>query len=630
MGFDIKPDVSEKDVTYDIHENNFFHDFVKFSRSNQVLNEEQASLVMMAVATGMMQDYEFYTSVIVTGSASSGKSHMLDNVNFAAFEYANDVHDYIYEMTGSSDQGGINDDDIDDARAAYFHELQKIPDEMLEFIKTVAEDGQFIYGRSTADPDADGGYSTEKFSRDPLPVIFSFADENTAASGKDQELRSRTVEIKVDESPEKNKGVHDMKWGGEKISLPDNDNEYITSNPDLDHAVKAHIRDMPIGVDVVLPYGVGKFDGDDWCAADVVRPMFNFDAADSTRASANVAGLTMGSAICNYHARDAVCEGCQSVYGPSDAQKYSYECPECDDEDLYIVASPVDVSNIIMCRPTLLATTHGLTEKKFDVLDAILARGGRANASGTAVQATEQDIIEQIKESDDVGTMTKPEIKGILEDLDEELIVNKTDNPQDKRENLYIYDGGSVFQPPNIFDYYDKFADISDPIRDQPIEQTIEQQLDDLNAKMDMDDVTATEPSSSKDDESGLEKFEDDGGDSHSDLSDDAQRVAQALEEQLDGEVVQQRAFEESRLKTSHMVGDSPTEYTDDGLLVPSREPRHSDRLDGFMDPDKWDEGSDFEATGERIDNALLELREAGVLQFDESAEGGFGVAIET
>lgn len=613
MSFGISADNTEKDVDYTIDDENFLADFVRFSRSRQVLNEEQALLTMMGLATGMMSDYEFYTSIIVTGSASGGKSHMLNNVIFDSTEYADDVHDWVYELTGGSDQAGINDPAIDNSRILYFHELQKIPDEMLEFIKTIAEDGEFRYGRSQSDPDAQGGFSTEHIERDPAPVIFSFADENTAAAGKDQELRSRTVEVKVDEGPEKNKGVHDMKWGGENITLEESHHEYIFDDPGMEHAVKAHLRDMPEDVDVVIPYGNSKFDGDDWCAADVVKPMFNFDASDSTRASANLAGLTMGSAILNYHARNAVCEKCMAVYGPDDAQSYGYDCPDCDDADLHIIASETDVGNLIACRETLLATTHDLTEKKFAVLDAILERGGQADKSGTAVQATKQDIIDEIQANDEIATLTKSEIESILTELDEKLIINIKDNPQDRRENLYVYDGGDVFTPPDIFQHYDRFESVIDPIRDHPIERTIESQQESLNATMEMD---ALDGAASGD--SGLDGY---GGTNPSDLSDDATRVAERLSEQLDGYVVPREVWDANSLKVQHMVGDSPVEH-DDGFVRPEREPSGADRVDGFMSPDEWDGADDFNAVESRVEDAIAELRDEGVLHFDDVDDG--------
>lgn len=624
MGFGIKADKAEKETEYEISDDNFLEDFVAFSRDNQVLNEEQAVVTMMAVATGMTANYSYYTSIIVTGGSSGGKSHMLDEVIFDSLEYANDIHDHIYELTGGSDKAAIDDEEIDESRAAYFHELQKIPDEMLEFIKTVSEDGQFKYGRNVPAPDSDSGRDTIHVERDPLPVVFSFADENQASAGKDQELRTRTVEVKVDESEDKNAGVHDMKWGGEGITLPESDHEYIRDAPDREHVVKAHLRDMPVDVDVVIPYGNDKFDGDDWRVSEVVKPLFNFARSESTRASANLAGLTMGSAILNYHAREAACENCGSNYGPSEAQDNNYECPNCPDADLFIIANETDVSNLIACRNTLLATTHGLTEKKFAVLDAIRERGGQANPSGTAVQATKQDIIDEIQDNDDIATLTKSEINTILEELDEHLIINIKDNPEDRRENLYVYDGSSVFEAPNIYEYYDRFQDVTDPITDHPIEKTVEKQLDELNAKLDTKSLGSEVDSDGSEDT--LSDFD---GDEGVTLSEDAKAVVARLSDVVDGYVVPKDVLEDNTLKVSHMVGDTPVVY-EDGCIRPEREPDGSDRVDGFMQPQNhFEDAEDFNEVESRVNRAIEELRSKGVMDMEAKEDGSAIVSIE-
>lgn len=634
MDFDVSADDDiDRGTEYSVSEN-FLEDFVRFSRSNQVLNEVQSSVVQMAIATGLMSDYEFFTSIIVTGGSSGGKSHMLNEVNFEALEYANAKYeDYVYELTGGSDKAGVDDEAIDDSLVAYFHELQKIPDEMLEFIKTISEDGQFKYGRNVPDPDKESGRDTVHIERDPLPVVFSFADENQAAAGKDQELRTRTVEVKVDEDPEKNRGVHDMKWGGNHITLPDSEHEYIFEDPELEHAVKAHLRDMPIGVDVVMPYGDGKFEGDDWCAAEVVRPMFNFARSESTRASALLAGLTMGSAIMNHHERDAACLGCGESYEPADAKSHGYECPTCDDRNLHIVVGPQDVGNLIACRDTLLATTHGLTEKKFAVIDAILERGGQANASGTAVHATKQDIITAIQENDNLATLTKSEIKEILEELDENLIINKKDNPEDRRENLFEYDGRATFKSPNIYEYYDRFEHVTDPIRDQPIEHTVDQQLEDLNAKMETSSV-ASAGESAGGAESGLGRFSGDDEPTVETLPEPEQAVAERLADVMDDRLLSAGVMKDNSLRVEHMIGVTPTiEREDDkGVYVePSREPSGSDKVDGIMSPDHdlWAEGMDFNDVDERVNEAFETLRGEGVLKMVDAGDGDVRVEVE-
>jgi DNA-binding MarR family transcriptional regulator/DNA-directed RNA polymerase subunit RPC12/RpoP len=370
---------------------------------------------------------------------------------------------------------------------------------------------------------------------------------------------------------------------------------------------------MPVGVDVLIPYGNGRFEGDDWCAADVVRPMFNFAATDSTRASANVAGLTMGSAMMNYHARDAACVECGQAFGPEKAQSLEYECPDCEDSDLQIVVERTDVGNVVACRETLLATTHGLTEKKFAVLDAIIERGGQADASGNKVHATKDDIIAGIQENDDIATLTKPQINNILEELDEKLIINIKDNPEDRRENLYEYDGSSVFKTPNVFD--GTFDSVECPITGQPIPAIAERQLESLNATMEVSSLAEAGST----DGGGLDSF---GVASDADLTDVERAVAERVAEVLDGTTIPSDVVADNSLRATHMVGDTPVDRDGD-FVRPAREPSGSDRVDGFMSPDNdVFDADDFDGVDEAVSEALASLRSKGVLDMQSGDDG--------
>jgi DNA-binding MarR family transcriptional regulator len=639
-------DAAEREADHQIHDN-FFKDFVAFSRSNQLLNEPQAMITLMGMGTGLLEDWQDYQSLIVTGGSSSGKSHMLREVIMEALQYADRNHEWVYELTGGSDKAAVDDDELDMARIAYFHELQKVPDEMLEFIKSVSEDGGFQYGRNVADPESESGRTTVHIEKEPLSVIFSFADENESAAGSDQELRTRLIEVKVDENPEKNEGVHYAKWGERNIRM-DSGDEYMFDDEELAHAVKSHIRDVPVDTDVVLPTDDGRFSScsceqqscstsdecpnweqrDDWHAGVVTAPMFTFGRSESTRASAQLASLCKASALWNYHNRDAVCMECSTVYSRDEADEHDYECPDCtdDSEGLKIIAAPTDVVNLIECRPTLLATTHGLTEKKFAVLDAIQERGGQSRQSATAVQAPKQSIIEAIQQNDDIASMTKHEIESILDELDENLIINVVDNPEDRRENLYVYDGGATFEAPAIGEYYDHFADVHGPVRDEPIERTIERQQEDLNAKMDMESLTAESREDSSD--GSLSGFGDEDGPDHSAFDEDATAVAERLAETVDGYTVPSEVVEANTLKVSHMVGDSPIDV-DDGVVRPEREPSGADRQGGFLAPEGvFDDCDSFNDVDERVSKIIAELQSEGVFVMEPNDDGSAAINI--
>lgn len=606
-GFDISAsvDVDEKDVDREPHPDNFLFDVVEYSRSRQVLNESQTIVTLLIYATGLLPNWRDYVGGIITGGSSGGKSHMKQNVVDDMFAY---VADWLYNPTGTSDLGMIDDPRWEQSKIGALNELQKIPDEMLEFLKSAhGDDGGFDYRRNAPDPDSEGGFSAVSIETEPKPTVFMLADENNMAV--EEELRTRLIEVKVDENPEKNKAVHRMKWGHERITIPSSEHAYVWDDEDLEHMVRAHIRDMDAAMDdiddVIIPTGDDRFEGDHWDASAVMEPLFNFGTSDSTRASSMLASLAKASAALNYHARDTV---------------------EFEGETL-LVMEPTDVANLIECRDTLLATTHQLTEKKFAVIDAIVEGGVQANSSGTKIQATKQAIEQEIQENREITSLKQSQINNILEELEEDLIIQKTDNPDDRRQNLYIYDGSETFKSPNIEAYYDHFEDVRGPITDQPIERTVEEQLEDLNAKMDMESL------GSRGAESPQTGFETVADTDLSSLSETAQIVAEPLSETLDDAVVPKSVMEENSLKIEHMLGIAPIdrEYVGDTLWVrPDEAPTGGHRRGTIMDPsdDHWDDEMDFSEVKVAIGDAIDELRETGIFDMDER-EDGVAVTVE-
>lgn len=619
-GFAVEADTKEKEVTRALHSTNVLHDVVEYSRSRQVLNEEQTIVTLLIYVTGWLRDWHNYAGGVITGGSAGGKSHMKQEVVDSMFAYLSDA---LYSPTGMSGKAIIDDPDWDTSRVGALNELQKIPDEVLEFLKSAhGDDGGFDYRRDVADSSAHGGFKAAKIERDPKPVVFMLADENSMEV--EQELRTRLIEVKVDENEEKNEAVHRMKWGHDHITLDSTDQEYVWEDEELWHSVRKHMQGLPEDLDVLIPTGDGEFPGDDWDAATVVGPMFNFKRSESTRASSMVASLVKASALLNYHAREQV---------------------EHNGKE-WLVAEPVDVANIIACRSTLLALTHGLTEKKFAILDAILEVGGKASAGGTAVQAPKQDIIQAIQDNPYVATMTKTEVSKLLDEMDEHLILNKKDNPEDRRENLYVYDGAAAFEAPAIYEEYENFKDVMDPIREQPIEQTVTQQLEDLNAKLDSKTLAETGPSqdaeSPSDGSDGdLSKFTDGDDPRVSELSDTAQNVAERLSEVLDDTWVPAHIMEANMLKTQHMVGATPVDESRETIgdervtvVTPERQPNGGDYAHSVLDPGhSWwqdrDDIDDHNDTEKAIERAIEELRESGVLNITMDDEGNAHVTVE-
>lgn len=596
---------------------NFLRTFVRFSRSGQVSNEAQAVVSLYGYASGLLPEWEDYLGILIRGGTSSGKTHMNREVLKAAFDYADNDYDWLYTTTAGSDKSFIDDDTFDDARIGAFNEFQQLGGELREFLKRIVEDGGYEYSRSQHDDDSDTGRTTETWEKDPMPVIFSIADENETTV--DAEMQSRMVDVQVDEGPEKNKAVHRMKHGHTNITMPTADHEYVRESPDLDHAVKKHIKNIPVDTDVVIPTGDNRFDGDTWDEADVTEPLFNFARSESTRASAALSSMVKASALLNYHSRDTI---------------------EDDDGEQYIVAEPQDVGNVLCARRTLMATTHNLTRKKFMVLEGFIEEGAPYDgpeASSEARQMEKQGVVSYIQQREDIPTFSKSQITDILDQLDEDLVINKMDHPEDARQNIYVYDPSKQFKPPNIYDYYDHFKTVTDPIRDQPIEQTIEQQLEQLNATMSTESLaerTADDSGSSDDSDGGLSDFADGDDDSPSELTDFQQRVTERLSETIDGEYAPARVVESDALKISHMLGVTPVGTIDnenaDGdvvsMIIPKRDPEYDDRGGTIMEP------NDNETVGERddrIDDAVRTLQDRGIFTVETDTMGNASFSVE-
>lgn len=586
---DLEPDVSDDGGTdYEVSEN-YIEDFVGFCRANHIADEGQAVVAHLTYCTGLLPDWHDYVGAMITGGSSSGKSDLKREVLDASFDYCSDR---LYQTSGASDKAVIDDEEIDEARVGALDEYQKIPEEMEEMFKSVVEDGGFTYGRNVADSDRESGRKTVKIDRDPLPIIFLLADENSTEVS--HEMKTRLINVKVTESAEINRGVHRSKWGHQGLSIDGSEASYNVDDPDLEHAVKSHVRDVPLDTPVVIPTGEERFDGDDWDAASVTEPLFTFDRSESTRASTALRSLTKASALMNYHERPRV---------------------TLDGEE-HIVVQPQDVGNIIACRPVLLATTHGLDSKKFAIIDAILERGGPVAGSETALQATKDDVISYVQESTDIATMSKSEVRELLGDLDEELILNRRDHPEDARKNIYVYDGTATFKRPAIYGYQEQFGDVTSPITDESIDTVIDSQLESLNASMntDMSSVAAADAMSGSTDLSS---------DWDSGLSEDAQRVCERLQETVDGYTV----LDPDELQVEHMCGVTPVGY-DDGVVFPSREVKPFDKAEGFMEPDNWNE-DDFEAVKERVVSAVSELQQADVVDMDEQDDGSVHITVD-
>jgi hypothetical protein len=336
--------------------------------------------------------------------------------------------------------------------------------------------------------------------------------------------------------------------------------------------------------------------------------------------------MVKASALLNYHSRDRITD-------------------ETDGEE-YIVAEPQDVGNVLAARSVLLATTHNLTRKKFIVLEAFIEDGAPASgidgASESARQIRKQGVINYIQRREDIPTFSKSVVKEILDELDEDLVINKRDHPEDARKNIYVYDPSTQFERPNIYDYYERFEDVVDPITGDPIERTIEKQLEDVNAMMSTDDMAERAQSRDdgegpKSDSGGLDEF---AGDSEPDieLSELEETVAAMIHETLDGKWAPARVRESNTLKVTHMLGLSPVENrvgdNADGegvpMVIPEREPKYEDRQGTIASPDDdmWGEDIDVSDVDSALNDAVASLIDNGIVdvEIDDVGNARFSV----
>lgn len=585
MELDIEIDPQEDDEPnrerpdYEMSDN-AIQELVTYSRSKQVLNEPQTVLTMLVYTTGFFRNSADYGALKLRGGSGGGKTHLKENVIENLFEYRMNL---LYKTTSTSAKAIIDDPEWDQTRIAALDEMNKIPEEMMELLKsTYGDDGGFSYKRNLQDSSSETGFSPTNISREPKPVIFMLADENNMSVEK--ELETRFMDVKVDENEEKNEGVHDMKWGHESITLPSTSAKYGEPVPEIEEALKWHIREMPLDVDAVLPTGEGRFEGDDWDAAAVARPLFNFKTSASVRASRMVASLVKASAVYNYHSRPTT---------------------EIDGEEYYIV-QPQDLVNVLMCREILLNMTHSLDEKKFAILDAIIEKGGSHNKEGTKLQTTKKKIEEYLHEKADISSITKSELNSLLNEMDEKYIIDITENPEDRRENLYVYGGADAIGEPNIWDYYDHFKDCTDVILNQPIEKTIEEQQKRLG-KSNPKELLANEKYANQGSSKGQKTLS--GG--TTDLNDLQVHILTKMHEALDGKTV--AVDDIDGLDYEHMLGVSPVEETEEGTVQAVSKPQTSDIPNTVFDPasDWWDGLNRGEVKAE-VSDAVATLKQKG------------------
>jgi len=630
MTFDIEVD-DKTDPDYDISDN-FAENLVDVIRSDMVGNEGQFLSLNAAYASGLSRVPEEYLQMIVRGKSGEGKTELKQNVDSI---YPNH---WLLRTGSTSDMGLVDSDDLwDGVYVGAFAEFQQMQGKMLEMVKSSAgddadEDGVGFSHTRNVD-DGDGGREADEIEKQAMPTVFLFADENNAEIPKELETRQMVVRVESDE--EINRAVAKTKFDHNEVEVGDRDYEYNYNFEEGKQAVRNHIANIPKPLDplwsedpknysypVVIPHDEDiqwpvsdhpDVDQYGWDIFKVVEDILSYKKTQSKRGAQAIANHIRAHTRLNYHNRETM-----EINGVT-----------------HFVAEPQDVANVLAYRDLLLAVTHDINEQKLAVIDALTDEVNGVGATGPngGLQATHMDIRKYIDEYSDITTPSKSQLtnandNGVLDAMEEDYLIEVHEGDGPNGAHMFEFLGGNTFGHPNMDVYADLFEHCTDPIRDQPITQTV----DDFKAQLSVktsEDLMAEDPTESLvgggNDDSGSEST----GDSLSDYGagdggDDVQwdEVDTAVHERLQETLDDNRATPEDvdSLDLSHMVGASPVDYYSDdrGLrYVRAARPRDdTDRAGTILDSshDLWGDKSDGQVES-RIENTVARLREEEVFE---------------
>jgi len=624
--------------SYDIADN-FAENLVDVIRSEMVGNESQYLALNAAYASGLSRRPDEYLQIIVRGKSGEGKTELKQNVDKL---YPNH---WLLRVGSTSDMGLVDSGDIwDGAYIGAFAEFQQMQGKMLEMVKSSAGDDAdeegvgFSHTRNV--DDGDGGREADEIEKQAMPTVFLFADENNAEIPK--ELQTRQMVIRVESDKGLNKAVAKTMFDHREVRVDNRDYEYNFNFEDGVQAVKNHISNIPKPLDplwdqdpkqysypVVIPYDEGiewpinshpDIDSYGWDVFEVVQDILNYEKTESKRGAKAIANHIRGQTRLNYHNRDTM-----DINGVT-----------------HYVADPQDVANVLAYRDLLLAVTHDMNEQKLAVIDALTDEDNGVGGVGPngGLQAPHKDIREYIQDYADITEVSKAQLtghgrqsNGILEDMEQDYLIEVHENEGENGAHLYEFLGGSTFGHPNLDIYRELFEHCTDPIRDQPIAQTVGEFKDSLSVTT-TDDLLSDDPIDSVVSES----TEDNTDDAKDDLSafgggsdestTEFDEVDEAVHERLCDTLDDNRITVEDidALKTTHLLGASPVEmYTDDAgfnFIRAERAAENADTNGTIFDPDDpmWGDLSDGQVLS-RIENSIAKLRSEDIFEIHDDGD---------
>lgn len=388
---------------------NVAEDVIEYSRGNIITNERQSYLTLLGWLTGYFDEEERYTNSVVIGSSSGGKTHLVSNMKQLLPDNS------YYSATSGSEKSFIDDSTWNDKNCAVLSEFQKLPSEIIEFIKSVdGGDGGYEYARSVPD-DSDGATqgdrTTKKITKKALPYSFTYA-----AYSMDFELWNRLLKVYISEGEVVNRSVAKMHSGHENISVEENVNggigggeterEYIYDTDALKLALKRHHRSLPRDARVRLG---------EWMYY-AYEPILDLKRSESKRSSKMIPNLVRASALQNYHSR----------------QTTEVEVNGRTVEE--IIAEPQDLANVLSTRKVLLGTTHELEVRKQSLVEAV-----RANTE-MSEYCSINDIQAWISENaTQISRMKKTQLRELLEELSSDFVVEISERHFDSGAHGYRF-----------------------------------------------------------------------------------------------------------------------------------------------------------------------------------------------
>jgi hypothetical protein len=530
-----------------------------------------------------MESPNHYVCSVLIGTPGSGKSHLQNTIEELF------PQDYLYQATSGTDKSIIYDDGWEDAYFASLDELQKPSEELIEILKSLhgGEDGEFRYKVTGDGQGADR--EVDEIVRSAVPYGFLYAQYEP-----DFEMWDRLLKIPVHESKEKNDGVARTQWDHSMVSFGDSDNSYMQDFSDGESSLQQHIQDLPKDARVKIPAGEDEFG---WDAYEFAKPLFDISRSETNRVSGQIANLVRASALLNYENREK-----RTMHIPNEGRKEGV-----------IIASKQDVANILACREVLLATTHQLDRKRKAICLAISEVGGTRRTAPIKHpkdrEGQPKSIMGYLRQTN-ASFVKRPEIKAMLNDLQNNGLVEKLQGAGDQGRNLYQFQSWQSLGKFNIDEKFkQEFGDCSDPFSESPFVETARRLNDELTPSA-SDFMGETEVTTQTDNQSTLSATA--GDDSVDvDFAPHEQRVAEMVRENLNGEVID--GLDEHEPTLREMIGLVPIGAEDDEL----------DSVEGtILDPEHtvWSHGPEewvetVSKAEEEIENALRTLTVNGVLQ---------------